>query len=78
MRVAVPNGPAWMATAPTKLLEGRYVARAGSSTQRTYDVAADGRFLMLKAPGSDPTDAPPQLIIVQHFDEELKRLVPTK
>jgi serine/threonine-protein kinase len=79
MRVAVPDGPAWMANAPTNLFKGRYVVRTGSSTQRTYDVAADGqRFLMMKAPGSDATDAPPQLIIVQHFDEELKRLVPTK
>jgi hypothetical protein len=52
---------------------------AGSLPQRTYDIAADGqRFLMMKAPGSDATTAPPQLIVVQHFDEELKRLVPTK
>jgi serine/threonine-protein kinase len=77
MHVTVPKGSAWNASAPTKVLEGRYVVRTGSSTQRTYDVADDGRFLMLKAPGSDPTDTPPQLIVVQHFDEELKRLMPT-
>jgi len=23
-------------------------------------------------------DAPPQIVVVQHFDEELKRLVPTR
>jgi len=23
-------------------------------------------------------DAPPQIVVVQHFDEELKRLVPVK
>ena len=28
--------------------------------------------------GTDQTAAPPQLIVVQHFDEELKRLVPIK
>jgi hypothetical protein len=28
--------------------------------------------------GTDQTAAPLQLIVVQHFDEELKRLVPTK
>jgi hypothetical protein len=27
--------------------------------------------------GSDQTSAPPQLIVVQHWFEELKRLVPT-
>jgi hypothetical protein len=28
--------------------------------------------------GSDPTAAPPQVIVVQHWAEELTRLVPTK
>jgi hypothetical protein len=28
--------------------------------------------------GSDQTTGPPQVVVVQHFDEELKRLVPTK
>jgi len=41
---------------------------------------SDGqRFLMIKAGGgTDQTAARTQLIVVQHFDEELKRLVPTK
>ena len=43
-----------------------------------YDVSPDGqRFLMIKAPGTDASAAPPALIVVQHWDEELKRLVPT-
>ena len=45
---------------------------------RTYDISADGqRFLMLKAV-SQPNAPPPQIVVVQHFDEELKRLVPRK
>jgi len=42
----------------------------------SYDVSSDAqRFLVLKpASGSK---APPQLVVVPHFDEELKRLVPT-
>ena len=36
------------------------------------------RFLMMKAEGSDTTGAPLQIVVVQHFDEELRRLVPTK
>ena len=31
-----------------------------------------------KGDGINQTSAPPQLIVVQHWTEELKRLVPTK
>ena len=44
---------------------------------RTYDVAADGRrFLMIKEDASRPDQRPIQLVVVQNFFEELKRLVP--
>jgi hypothetical protein len=45
---------------------------------RTYDISPDGqRFLLIKAT-TVPNDAPAlQLVVVQHFDEMLKRLVPT-
>jgi hypothetical protein len=33
---------------------------------------------MVKARESDATDVLPQIVIVEHFDEELKRLVPWK
>jgi serine/threonine-protein kinase len=78
MRVAVAGGPAWSAGAPTKMLEGSYVLSLDNSISRNYDIAGDGqRFLMLKAAGSDATSVP-QIVVVQHFDEELKRLVPLK
>ena len=49
----------------------------GGTLGRTYDVSPDGlRFLMLKAPGTDASAAPTALIVVQHWDEELRRLVP--
>ena len=35
-------------------------------------------YLMIKAAGNDATSALPQIVVVQHFDEELKRLVPVK
>jgi hypothetical protein len=42
----------------------------------TSDVSPDGqRFLLLK-PASEPTAPLPQLVVVQHSDEQLKRLVP--
>jgi serine/threonine-protein kinase len=84
MRVKVPAGPRWTPSAPTKVLEGRYryvvgSGLVGATPALTYDVNADGqRFLMMKAVGGDASDPPPQIVVVQHFDEELKRLVPTK
>ena len=45
---------------------------------RWYEIAPDGqRFLMIKD-GADQTAAPASLVVVQHWLEELKRLVPTK
>ena len=34
------------------------------------------RFLMIKARGADATAAPPSIIVVRHWDEALKLLVP--
>ena len=42
-----------------------------------FDVASDGRFLMLKAGGGDADPGTPDsLIVVQNWTEELKRRVP--
>ncbi|PYR76274.1 MAG: hypothetical protein DMF87_18580, partial [Acidobacteria bacterium] len=78
LRVPVEaSGATWNAGTPMKVLEGRYYTGSGSG--RAYDVSPDGqRFLMIKAPGGDSTASPPSVIVVQHFDEELKRLVPTR
>ena len=68
----------WNSLAPAKLLESRYYT-GGGNPNRSYDVSPDGqRFLMIKALSADPTTVPPNIIVVQHFDEELKRLAPTK
>ena len=79
MRVGVEPGPTWSATAPTKLLDGRYFA-PGGNPGRTYDVSKDGqRFLMIKQGGaSDAGATPTSIVVVQNWIEELKRLVPTK
>jgi hypothetical protein len=72
------SGATWNAGMPMKLFDGRYLG-AGGTSGRTYDVSPDGqRFLMIKAPGADAGVAPSALIVVQHWDEELKRLAPTK
>jgi serine/threonine-protein kinase len=80
MRVTLASKATWTASTPTKVLEGRYVMGTLPTTPfRNYDIAPDGRrFLMVKAAASDAAAVPPEIIVVQHFDEELKRLVPTK
>jgi eukaryotic-like serine/threonine-protein kinase len=80
MRVGVERAPSWAATTPTPLLKERSFMNPGAFIGRTYDISSDGqRFLMIKeGGGAGQTAAPPQLIVVQHWTEELKRLVPTK
>jgi hypothetical protein len=78
LRVPVEaSGATWSAGTPMQILDGRYYA--GTGTGRAYDVSADGRrFLMIKGIGGDSAAQSPRLILVQHFDEELKRIVPTR
>ena len=75
MAVAVQaSTTTWSAGRPVPLLEAHYMV-GGGPAGRTYDISADGkRFAMFKLPGSD--GVVPSLIVVQHFDEELKRVAP--
>jgi serine/threonine-protein kinase len=75
-----PRGTTWSAGTATTLVAGHYYTGLNVFAPRQYDVSPDGqRFLMIKeGGGTDLAVAPPQIIVVQHFDEELKRLVPTK
>jgi len=60
-----------------KLLEWHYGASSGTSG-RNYDVSQDGKqFLAIKIPDALAT-AVPGIVVVQHWDQELLRLVPTK
>ena len=78
MRVGVERAASWAATTPAMLLKEGSVITAGGVFGRSYDISPDGqRFLVLKAVGASNAP-PPQLVVVQHFDETLKRLVPTK
>jgi hypothetical protein len=80
MRVGVERGPSWASTTPTLLIKEGYLMSPTFSLGRTYDIAPDGqRFLMIKEGASAEQAAPPRsLIVVLHWVEELKRLVPTK
>jgi len=58
-----------------KIVNGPYLT-SGSVSGRTYDVSHDGRrFLMVKGPANQ---ASPQIVIVQNWFDELRRLVPGK
>lgn len=62
---------AFSAGRPTVLFSTPYyVVQAG----RSYDVAGDGRFLMIK--NTTPQAAAPQLVVILNWFEELKRLLP--
>ena len=77
MRVGVASGTSWATTTPSTIVKEGYTTALGAFLGRNYDVSQDGqRFLVVKTP-DDPNAAPPELVVVQHFDEELKRLVPT-
>jgi serine/threonine-protein kinase len=78
MRVGVARGPSWAGTTPTLLVKEGYFT-IPNWWGRSYDISPDGqRSLMIKEGGPDGAAAPASIIIVQHWVEELKRLVPTK
>ncbi len=73
--VAVPveTGTTFVAGVPRKLFESR-ISFAGTTTGRTWDVAADGRFLMIRDPVDDIVSPP--LNVVLNWIEELKAKLP--
>ena len=76
MAVDVTLVPAFSASRPRLLFEGRYEVSLLVSGMRFYDVSPDGqRFLMVK---SDTPTAPRQLHLVVNWFEELKRLLPAR
>jgi len=69
------SGSAWSASTPRKIVDGPYVTIT-SGSGRSYDVSPDGRrFLMVKRPAMR---ASAQIVIVQNWFEELRRLVPVR
>jgi hypothetical protein len=91
MRVPVTTGSTFPAGTPSRLFDAPYYfGPEVVGRSRTYDVSPDGKqFLMIKEggvadarpgatarPGESPS--PARLVLVQHWFEELKRLVPTK
>ena len=71
MAVAIADGLDLSRHEPRELFSGDYVS--GDLFGRSYDVHPDGRFLMMK---EQSPSRPGELIIVQNWFEDLKRLVP--
>jgi serine/threonine-protein kinase len=69
--VSVRTRPEFKADVPRRLFRGRYL-QYPNMPWTDFDVAADGRFLMLKLDG--PDDAP--LVMVVNWAEELKTRLP--
>ena len=71
MVIPIQTSPTFNAGEPRLLFEGGF--QAGEPAQPNYDVAPDGRFLMIESTGG-PTAT--KLNVVLNFFEELKRLDP--
>jgi Tol biopolymer transport system component len=56
---------------PSLLFDGAYIA-AQNPTERSYDVAADGRFLMLQTPGADTAQSA-TIVVIQNWMGEIER-----
>ena len=73
MSVKVATAPTFRAGTPEPLFESDDL-RTGWG--RSYDVAQDGRFLLTINKEAPTNPTPTQMIFVQHWFEELKRLIP--
>ncbi len=73
MAVVYDTEPTFSPGIPDTLFVGDYIYSTG---RKSYDVAPDGRFLMMKPVGQTEGAGPPRINVVQDFFEELRRLVP--
>jgi serine/threonine-protein kinase len=71
-----PTGQTWAATAPVKVLDPGYWSR-DALIGLGLDVSPDGKRFLVVTPPRDIAD-PPQLVVVQHWDQELKATMAKK
>jgi serine/threonine-protein kinase len=74
LSVPIKSGAALTAGRPQVLFEFPIFVGGGA---RPYDIAPDGRFIIIRNAQEDANGPAPSLILVQNWFEELKRLVPT-
>ena len=76
MSVRIATTPAFRAGTPEPVFENAYL---GTGWGRSYDVAPDGRRFLLTFRKEPPPALPPaQMVLVQHWFEDLRRLAPAK
>jgi Tol biopolymer transport system component/predicted Ser/Thr protein kinase len=75
MRVPVETEPTFRKGRPEVLFEGRYAVNEIVPGLRFYDVSPDGQGFVMVQRGEPQEEA--QLVLVQNWFEELKRIVPT-
>jgi len=76
LTVPVQSGTTLVAGQSRVLFEFAMAAPAGGS--RTYDIASDGRFLIIRGGQAETGGRPAMpIVFVQNWFEELRRLVPT-
>jgi Tol biopolymer transport system component len=68
------TGQTWAATAPVKVLDPGYWSR---DALIGLDVSPDGKRFLVVTPPRDVAD-PPELVLIQHWDQELKALLAKK
>ncbi len=77
LAVPVQSGTTLVAGRPQVLFEFAMLALAAGT--RPYDIAPDGRFLIIRSGQAEAAGGTASnLIVVQNWTEELKRLVPTR
>jgi serine/threonine-protein kinase len=78
MVVAVEPGTAFRVGSPQLMFEGSYQQEIESMGGHNYDVSPDGQHFVMMAPqtGGTSAEALPQIVVVGHWLDELKRLVP--
>jgi Tol biopolymer transport system component/tRNA A-37 threonylcarbamoyl transferase component Bud32 len=84
--LAVKPGQEFSFSAPTILFDQPYFHGFGAAGNtfidalRSYDVSRDGRFVMIPPAGNPNVSAtaPPGIVVVQNWTEELKQRVPTR
>ncbi len=74
LAVVVETGSEFSFAAPKPLFSGPYVQRQDPFS-RGYDVARDGRFLMILPGDEKRATASSSIVVVQNFAEELKARV---
>jgi eukaryotic-like serine/threonine-protein kinase len=75
MAATITTTPSFSIGTPRKLFEGIFTVSSGA---RSYDVTPDGRRFIMVQPHEQAPLPVSQIVVVQNWSEELKRIAPAK